>query len=602
MPAVANISAYRFAPLADLKPLREKLRALCEEEGLKGTILLSTEGINLFVAGDRAAVDRLVAAIRLVPGLEGLSPKYSESGTQPFSRMLVRIKKEIIAFGVAGIEPGAHTSPKLPARELKKWLDEGRPVTLLDTRNEYEVKLGTFKGAVDLGIGHFRDFPEAVRTKLPATTRDQTIVMFCTGGIRCEKAGPLMEREGFANVFQLEGGILKYFEECGGAHFDGECFVFDQRVGVDPALRETASAQCYVCQTPLTPTEQSDPRYVIGESCPYCFRTSDERMREDIARREKFMERMADPLPGSVPYENRRPFLIPPGMDGLPLVDAACTIFPHHSREDWMELCARGRVLDGDGTPVASDSRVRSGRRYEVVQPDVVEPPVNARIHLIHEDEAVIVVDKPAPLPVHPSGRFNKNTLQFFLAAAYAPQHPRPAHRLDAGTTGIMVWTRTRHFAKLIQPQFERGTVEKRYLARVHGHPAADTFRCEAPISSEPGPIGSRSIDPDDGLPALTEFRLLERRPDGTSLVEAIPRTGRTNQIRVHLCQLGLPIVGDSAYLPDQEKGRTLTDTPDKPSLCLHASSLTFEHPLTRQAATFASPPPPWAVHSGGGL
>jgi RluA family pseudouridine synthase len=405
-----------------------------------------------------------------------------------------------------------------------------------------------------------------------------------------------MEREGFANVFQLEGGILKYFEECGGAHYNGECFVFDQRVGVDPALRETASAQCFVCQTPLTPAEQSDPRYVIGQSCPYCFRSSTERMLEDIARREKIFKRMADPLPGSIPYENRRPFLIPPGMDGLTLVDAACTIFPHHSREDWLEPCAMGRVLDSDGKPVAADSLVRSGGRYEVVQPDIVEPPVNACIRLIHEDEAIIVVNKPAPLPVHPSGRFNKNTLQFFLAAAFAPQHPRPAHRLDAATTGVMVWTRTRHFAKLIQPQFERGSVEKRYLACIHGHPAADTFRCEAPISPEPGPVGSRSIARDVGLRAMTEFRLIERRPDGTSLVEAIPRTGRTNQIRVHLWQLGTPVVGDCAYLPDQERGRTLTQTPDQPPLCLHASSLTFNHPLTRQSVTFSAPPPAWAT------
>ena len=137
--------------------------------------------------------------------------------------MLVRIKKEIIAFGVPGIEPAKRTAPKLAPQELKRWLDEGRPVTLLDTRNDYEVKAGTFKNAVTLGIDHFRNFPAAVQ-QLPAELKQQPIVMFCTGGIRCEKAGPYMEREGFEQVFQLDGGILKYFEECGGDALRGRVF------------------------------------------------------------------------------------------------------------------------------------------------------------------------------------------------------------------------------------------------------------------------------------------------------------------------------------------------------------------------------------------
>jgi UPF0176 protein len=183
--------------------------------------------------------------------------------------MLVKIKKEIIAFGVEGIDPARQPAPKLPARNLKQWLDEGRPVTLLDTRNDYEVRLGTFRGAVSPGIDHFRDFPAAV-AKLPVELKAQPIVMFCTGGIRCEKAGPFMQREGFTNVHQLDGGILKYFEECGGAHYDGECFVFDRRVGVDPALQETASVLCYNCQMPLTLADQQHPAYVPDKSCPHC--------------------------------------------------------------------------------------------------------------------------------------------------------------------------------------------------------------------------------------------------------------------------------------------------------------------------------------------
>lgn len=269
MPAFLNISAYLFAPLDDLPALRERLTSVCRDGGLKGTILLATEGINLFVAGERAPVISLLAAIRAVPGLEALSPKESESEEQPFNRMLVKIKREIIAFGIPGVDPARRPAPRLDARTLKQWLDEGRPVTLLDTRNDYEIRLGTFKGAVPAGIRHFRDFPQAVQ-RLPEDWKERPIVTFCTGGIRCEKAAPYLQQAGFKDVHQLEGGILKYFEECGGAHYEGECFVFDRRVGVDPELRETTTVQCFACQAPLTEAEQQDPRYVPDVRCPYC--------------------------------------------------------------------------------------------------------------------------------------------------------------------------------------------------------------------------------------------------------------------------------------------------------------------------------------------
>jgi UPF0176 protein len=273
MSDIVNLSAYRFTPLTDLPALKQRLLQFCLERGLRGTILLSTEGINLFVAGRRESADALVATLHGIEGLETLTPKESFSEKQPFSRMLVKIKKEIIAFGIEGVDPARRPSPKLSARELKQWLDEGRPVTLLDTRNDYEVRLGTFRGAIDPRIESFRDFPSAV-AKLPEELKEQPIVMFCTGGIRCEKAGPFMEQVGFKNVHQLDGGILKYFEECGGAHYDGECFVFDQRVGVDPQLRETNTVMCFRCQNPLTESEQADPRYQPAVSCPYCFQAA----------------------------------------------------------------------------------------------------------------------------------------------------------------------------------------------------------------------------------------------------------------------------------------------------------------------------------------
>ena len=270
---ILNAAAYKFAELTGLPELRARLKQECNRLGLKGSILLSPEGINLFIAGETPAVEKLLATLRSIPGLEALEAKFSESDEQPFNRMLVKLKNEIIAFGVEGINPARHTSPRLPAKELKRWLDEGRPVTLLDTRNTYEVKLGTFAGAVTLPIRHFRKFPAAVDS-LPEELKQVPVVSFCTGGIRCEKAAPYLERAGFTEVYQLEGGILKYFEECGGAHWEGECFVFDKRVGVDPALQETGSQLCFACQEPPTAEETKDPRYVYEISCPYCYRPS----------------------------------------------------------------------------------------------------------------------------------------------------------------------------------------------------------------------------------------------------------------------------------------------------------------------------------------
>lgn len=207
---VTNLAAYRFVELTGLKELREELISLCKGVGLKGTILLSVEGVNLFVAGPGEAVSKLMERLRQISGLEDFEGKVSESDDQPFRRMLVRIKKEIISFGVEGVEPGKRTSPKLQAKELKQWLDEGRKITLLDTRNDYEVKLGTFEGAVVPDIKTFREFPKAV-SELPEGMKDETVVMFCTGGIRCEKAGPFMEMEGFKNVYQLDGGDSEIF-------------------------------------------------------------------------------------------------------------------------------------------------------------------------------------------------------------------------------------------------------------------------------------------------------------------------------------------------------------------------------------------------------
>ncbi len=596
VPAVTNISTYRFAPLTGLGELRDELVALCKSQGLRGTILLAPEGVNLFVAGDAAAIGTLLERLRRIPGLEGLTPKVSMSDGQPFNRMLVRLKKEIIPFGVDAVRPANHTSPKIAPAELKRWLDEGRPVTLLDTRNDYEVKLGTFRGAIDPGIRTFRGFPDAVR-KLPAELKDQPVVMFCTGGIRCEKAGPFMEMEGFRQIYQLDGGILKYFEECGGDHYDGDCFVFDQRVGVDPALRESGHAVCFACQAPLDGEDQRDPRYVAGKTCPYCHKSEPELMAERIDALHQRLAEVSSPLPGALPLESGRPVNVPAALSGRILLEALCALFPQIGEDEWRSRLAAGRFASYGGAIRGADHVVHAGERILQSFPPAAEPPVATDIRVRHFDEALIVVEKPAPLPMHSGGRFHRNTLQNFMNLALAPHVPRAVHRLDSNTTGLVVFARTRHFCRALQRQFIEGAVEKGYLAGVSGHPPEDRFVCDAPVSTGNEHLGARRVDEEGGQDALTRFEVIERRADGTSLLVAEPVTGRTNQIRLHLKHLGFPVLGDPCYHNDGPGG-VQTLAPGDPPLRLHAWKLSFRHPLTGVEMRFETAAPEWAAVS----
>ena len=266
-----NISGYRFVDMPDRDDLRDPILELCLELGLKGTVLLSYNGINFFVAGTEESTDSLVTYLDYDRRLAGIPLKVSHSEYQPFRRMLVKCKREIISLGMDHIRPSEFTGPYISPKELKGMLDEGQEILLLDTRNDYETRVGAFEGALELGISSFRQFPEAIES-LPDEYKSMTLVMYCTGGIRCEKASAVMLKAGFSDVRQLEGGVLGYFDECGGTHWDGDCFVFDQRVALDHQLGETEMEMCFKCREPLSTEEQVSEKYVIGEHCPYCYK------------------------------------------------------------------------------------------------------------------------------------------------------------------------------------------------------------------------------------------------------------------------------------------------------------------------------------------
>jgi UPF0176 protein len=232
---IANIAAYKFVPIGDRDELRASLRSRCRDLDLKGTILLAPEGINLFLAGSKDDLIAFLDSLTADPRFSDLAPKWSWSDFVPFKRLRVKLKDEIVTLRVGGIDPATDPAPLLPAAELKRWYDEGRDFVIVDTRNEWEVSAGCFENAIDPHLKKFGEFPRLAETL--AHLKDKVVVTYCTGGIRCEKAAPLLQSQGFRQVYQLQGGILKYFEECGGAHWRGNCVVFDDRGALDPQLR-----------------------------------------------------------------------------------------------------------------------------------------------------------------------------------------------------------------------------------------------------------------------------------------------------------------------------------------------------------------------------
>lgn len=269
-----NLAAYKFIRLDDTEAMRPRFQAICRELDLRGTILLTPEGINLFLSGTSAAIERLVDWLRGDARLADIEIKYSDSQERSHKRMLVKLKSEIITMRMPLIRPELGRAPAVAPATLKRWLDcgvddAGKPVVMLDTRNAFEVDVGTFDDTIDYRIDKFSDFPGMVAAHR-AELAGKTVVTFCTGGIRCEKAAIHMRDIGVDSVYQLDGGILKYFEEVGDAHYSGDCFVFDYRTAVNARLEAVATTQCFACRAVVTPREQLSPSYVYGVSCPHC--------------------------------------------------------------------------------------------------------------------------------------------------------------------------------------------------------------------------------------------------------------------------------------------------------------------------------------------
>ena len=268
---VLNIAGYKFEPLNDVEVLVPEFQSVCDDLELKGSVYLSPNGINFSLAGSEEAIDQYLLFMEQDRRFLDIPLKKTYSETQPFRRMKVRPKKEIISLGRDDINPRELTGEYVTPKELFAMYENNEDVIVLDTRNEYETRVGLFENAVDLQLDTFRDFPDAIE-QLPEEYKDKQIVMYCTGGIRCEKASAVMLKAGFSDVKQLEGGVLDYFKETGGKYWNGDCFVFDERVALDTDLNETEYIYCYICREPLSAEEKASPDFKINEYCPYCIK------------------------------------------------------------------------------------------------------------------------------------------------------------------------------------------------------------------------------------------------------------------------------------------------------------------------------------------
>jgi UPF0176 protein len=288
--AIRVAALYRFARLDAFEELRAPLAALCCGRGIKGTLLLAHEGINGTVAGSEADIAALIEHLESIQGLGPLEVKYSVASVMPFHRMKVRLKREIVTMGVEHIDPAKSAGTYVAPADWNALVSDPDTI-VIDTRNAYEVSIGTFKGAVDPATSSFREFPawvEAHRAELDG----RKIAMFCTGGIRCEKATAYVKSLGFEDVFHLKGGILRYLEEVPAEQslWQGECFVFDERVSVSHGLVEGEAELCRACRYPLTGDDRQSPKYAAGVSCPHCFDARSDEDRRRYAERQSQVE------------------------------------------------------------------------------------------------------------------------------------------------------------------------------------------------------------------------------------------------------------------------------------------------------------------------
>ena len=602
-PVLLHSAFYKFVRLSDVDAVAELLRELSHD--VLGSILVAAEGINGMVAAAPAALTAfelsLTTEARLHGLFTGMAFKHSACTTAPFQRMKVHSKPEVLPLGVDGVEAVGHQGIQLNPQQWRELMRQD-DVVLIDNRNHFEFRLGRFKGAVDPQVHNFRDFPAWVQAQLPIwKAQKKRVAMYCTGGIRCEKTSAWMTQLGMP-VLELEGGILNYFAQMPDAQkeWEGECFVFDNRVALNTRLEETptraedvygdasdekwrlARAQRLVSNAPVfTPSPLTGEGWGGGENSEPKPSHANDLTSSPALPRQGGGSKTRAPLPtknGVGPS-----CIVLPQGPWPTIAEFLIERFSGVSKSTWQHRIQHGEVFDNYGTPITPTQRHQAGLKLYYYRHIEAEERIPFDATVLFQDDLLVVADKPHFLPVTPGGKYLQETLLVRLKQLLGIDDLTPIHRLDRETAGVVMFCTNPKARAAYAAMFARRQVVKRYEAIV-----AWSDNIKLPLTHH-----SRMEEADHFM----RMREVSGTPNSETHIELMsvdghqahlklsPVTGRKHQLRVHCAGLGMPIVNDALYpvmKPQQ------ADDFAQP-LRLIAHSIAFTDPVTGQAREFAS-------------
>jgi UPF0176 protein len=556
---------YKFVALENPAAVVVWLTNISQE--LTGSILVSSEGINGTVAGAPQALEAFEQALHQNAQFSHMPFKHSACTTAPFARMKVQIKPEIVQMGVAQVDAVNHQARQLSPTQWRELLEQD-DVVVIDNRNSFEFRLGRFKGAIDPGVSHFRDFPAFIEANLPTwQAQNKRIAMYCTGGIRCEKTSAWLGQRNIP-VLELEGGILNYFQALPDAskEFEGECFVFDNRIALNTQLQETGTTveQVYAAQT-------------------------DGAWR--IARAKRLFD-AAVPAPQVIAAKLVSPSkVVTPAGQWPNLLAFLCEYFAHISPEQWQARMREGRVLDAKGRALPLSSPFIAHQTLQYFREPTAERPIPFEAQVLFENECILVADKPHFLPVIPSGEYLQETLLMRLRNTYANQELSPAHRIDRDTAGLVLFTKQRKVRGTYQNLFAQRAVHKVYEAVAGINPALKFPLTRESFLTRSEHFMQAQETFDTPANATTHIRQLEIKGQ-YARYELAPISGQRHQLRVHMCALGIPILNDQIYptlTPEVANSDSAWAERYAAPLQLLARELRFTDPLSGEEMHFAS-------------
>jgi predicted sulfurtransferase/16S rRNA U516 pseudouridylate synthase RsuA-like enzyme len=554
---------YQFTHISNPENLVQWLHTI--GDGIQGSILVASEGINATVAGSPSNIERFEGLIRQQSMFENMQFKNSACTTAPYGLLRIHIKPEIVQMGVERVDSVNHRPNAVSPQQWAKLIEQDN-IVLLDNRNRFEFDLGHFKGAINPNVSHFKDFPNYVEHNLPAwKAAGKTIAMYCTGGIRCDKTSAWLSGQGVDSIV-LDGGILNFFaQEVDSPLFDGECFVFDNRLALNKRLEQT----------------QTTPEQVFANEPDAAWR---------IARAKKLLAAAATPELKSVEKTYRSKVVTTPGTH-LNMLDFFVDRFNHVKKQDWQHRFSLGEITDQNGKVIQADSPFHANVTLSYNRAIANERLIPFQSSIIFEDELIVVADKPHFLSVAPSGDQVAETLLMRLRQQLNCPSLSPAHRIDRDTAGLVLFTKQKAHRGLYQNLFRDRFIHKVYSA-VAAYKPELTFPMQIHNRLERSAEHFMQAASTPGIPNAQTLVELHEHNLQWALYRLTPSTGQRHQLRVHMHELGLPIVNDEIYPKLQpeviDDDQAWAERYQRP-LQLLAKELRFTDPFTQESRHFVS-------------